>query len=448
MYAATRLLTLAALAYGVSFPANAGTVQTLDGSLHCGQIHLESPDALLVTPSNAPPVRVALSNLLRADFTNPTNVSPPLSPRLKPLAMDEERGALPEPWQNLDLGRLEEPGSAVHYRGRFTVESSRPARGENEEGFHFVCQPFRGDGEMIARVASITPRDEKDQQARAGVVMRASLDSDAFTLMMAVSGGGGAHFRRGRTRGVSTTDERRPDLKPPYWVKLRREGNTISGFYSTDGRRWQALDKTEAGLPDRIYVGLAATSRRRGSPATAEFDHVTARSLEPRAGFTPRIVLRDGTIIADHFRGVDDTAVTLSPEKKGLRVLTRHVARLEFRPLDSAEEFPAGRGGVLLSNGDFVDGEFQCVTNGRVLLGSVLFGRRSLEIGRKVAAVVLREASASPAAFEARTLDGSVWRSRATRVEADGLVVDTALLGPWRIPTAELRELVNLRASP
>src|SRR6266487_4337522 len=94
---------------GAISPANAGTVQTLDGSLLCGQIHLEAPDALLVTPSNAPPVRVALSNLLRADFTNPTNLPPPLSPRLKPLAMDEERGALPEPWQNLDLGRLEEP---------------------------------------------------------------------------------------------------------------------------------------------------------------------------------------------------------------------------------------------------------------------------------------------------------------------------------------------------
>jgi hypothetical protein len=389
---------------------------------------------------------VALSNLLRADFTNPTNLPPPLSPRLKPLAMDEERGALPEPWQNLDLGRLEAPGSAVHYRGRFTVESSRPARGESEEGFHFVCQPFRGDGEIIARVASITPRDQKDDQARAGVVMRASLEPNAFTLMMALSGGGSAHFRRGRSRGVSTTDERRPDLQPPYWVKLRREGKTISGFYSTDGRRWLALDRIDAGLPERIYVGLAATSRRRGSPATAEFDHVTARSLEPRAGFTPRIVLRDATILTDHFRGVDDTAVTLSPEKKGLRLLTRNVARLEFRPLDGTEEFRAGRGGVLLSNGDFVDGEFQCVTNGRVILGSVLFGRRSLEIGRKVAAVVLREASASPAAFEARTFDGSVWRAKAARVEEDGLTMDTALLGRWRIPAAELRELVNLRA--
>ena len=102
----------------------------------------------------------------------------------------------------------------------------------------------------------------------------------------------------------------------------------------------------------------------------------------------------------------------------------------------------------MLNNGDFVDGEFQCVTNGRVLLGSVLFGRRSLEIGRKVAAVVLREASASPAAFEARTFDGSVWRSRGTRVEADGLVMDTALLGQYRIPTAELRELISLRAGP
>jgi len=438
---------LAALATGAIFSADAGTVQTLDGSLLCGRIQFESPDALVVTPTNAPPVRVALSNLLRADFTNPTNLAPPLSPRLMPLAMDEEHGALPEPWQNLDLARLETPGSAVHYRGRFTVESFRSARGESEEGFHFVYQPFRGDGEIIARVASITPRDQKDLPAKAGVVMRASLDSDARTLMMSLSGSGGAYFRRGKTHSVTTTDDRRPDLKPPYWVKLRREGNTVSGFHSTDGRRWVALDKTDAGLSDHYYVGLAATSRRRGARATAEFDHVIARPLESRASFTPRIVLRDGTIIADHFRGVDETAVTVSPEKKGLCVLTRHVARLQFRPVDGTEELPAGRGGVLLSNGDFVDGEFQCVTNGKVLIDSVLFGRRSLEIGRKVAAVVLREAPVSPAAFEARTFDGSVWRAKATRFESDELVLETALLGQWRIPSSELKELISLQAS-
>jgi len=442
------MLVAAVAASGACLPTNAGTVQTLDGSLLRGRIQFESPDAFLVTPSNGPPTRVALSNLLRADFTNPTNLPPPPSPRLKPPVLDEELGALPEPWQNLDLGRLEAPGSAVHYRGRFTVEASRPSRGESEEGFHFVWQPLRGDGEIIARVASIAPRDQKDLQAKAGVAMRASLDSDARTLMMMVSGGGGAYFRRGRMRGMSTTGDPRPDLKPPYWVKLRRDGNTISGFHSTDGRRWIALDKTDAGLSDHFYVGLAATSRRRGSPATAEFDHVIARPLEPRAGFTPRIVLRDGTVIADHFRTVDDTVVTLSPERTGLRVLTRHVARLQFRPVDGTEDLPAGRGGVLLSNGDFVDGEFQCVTNGRVLIGSVLFGRRSLEIGRKVAAVVLGEAPASPAAFEARTFDGSVWRAKAIRVEAEELVLDTALLGQWRIPATELRELVSLRAGP
>lgn len=441
------MMLLAALATGAISSANAGTVQTVDGSLLNGSIQFESPDALLVTPSNAPPVRVALSNLLRADFTNPTNAPPPLSPRLKPLAMDEEHGALPEPWQNLDIGQLESRGSAVHYRGRFTVESSRAAR-ESEEGFHFVCQPFQGDGEIIARVASITPRDQRDLQAKAGVVIRASLDADARTLMMTVSGGGGAYFRRGKIQGASTTDDRRPDLKPPYWVKLRREGNVISGFHSTDGRRWVTLDKTDAGLSDRFYVGLAATSRRRGSPATAEFDHVIARPLETRATFTPRIVLRDGTIIADHFRTVDDTVVTMSPAKKDLRLLTRHVARLQFRPVDATEELPAGRAGVLLSNGDFVDGEFQCVTNGKVLIGSVLFGRRSLEIGRRVAAVVLREAPASPATFEARTFDGSVWRAKSTHVEADGLVMDTALLGQRRIPAADLKELVGLRAGP
>ena len=155
-------------------------------------------------------------------------------------------------------------------------------------------------------------------------------------------------------------------------------------------------------------------------------------------------MLRDGTLIADHFGVVDETVVNLSKEKSNLRLLTHNVARLEFRPIDDPELLPAGRSGVLLATGDFVDGDFQCVTNGKVLIRSVLFGRRSFALDRKVAAVILRDVAPQPAAFEIRTLDGSTWRAKSVTLEDGALQADVALIGRWRIPAAELRGIVRI----
>ena len=429
--------------FGAMSSLPAAVVQTLDGRTIQGHIQFEAGDSLLITPSNEPPARIAFTSLLRADFNEPTNAPPPVSPRLQPLAMDEERGAMPAPWQNLDIGGMQRPGSAVHYHGTFTVESSRRTSSDGDKGFHFVCQPFRGDGEIVARVASIRPRDEKERQAWAGVMMRASLADEARTLMVAVTGSGGMTFSRRKGREGGATPASRPDLKPPYWVRLRREGKTITSHHSTDGRRWAFLGQTDEELPDRIYFGLAVKSNRRDEPATGEFDHVTVRALEPRGPFAPRVVLKDGSVITDHIRLVDDTAITFSAARKGLTVLTRHVARLQFQPLDDPESIPAGRSGVLMATGDFVDGEFLCVSNNRVRLGSVLFGQRSYELNRKVAAVVLRDVTAQAAAFEVKTLDGSVWRARSISVEADALKLDTAFAGSIRIPQSEVREIAR-----
>lgn len=436
------------LAFFSATSAPAATVQTLDGQTFLGRIKLEADGSLLVTPSNAPPERVALTNLLRADFTNPTNPAPKLSPRLKPLALDEDRGRMPEPWRNLDIGRPDQPGSALHYHGRFTLESFYKEQRERHDSFHFVCQSFAGDGEIIARVASLAPRDEKDKQARAGVVLRAGLEADERAIMLSLTGGGGLFFQRWGARGGGAREDRRPDLKPPYWVKLAREGKKISAFHSTDGRRWFLLESNEEPLPDRIYFGLGVMSRRRDTRATAEFDHVTVRALEPRGPFTPRVVLRDGTVIVDHLRAADDTAIVFSALKKSLSVLTRHVARIQYQPIDDPELLPSGRPGVLLANGDFIDGEFQCVSNNRVVLGSVLFGQRKLDLDRKVAAIVLRDAQPQTLPFEVKTLDGSAWRARTLAIESGAVKLDTPLAGAWRIPAGEVREIARPPPSP
>jgi ABC-type transport system involved in multi-copper enzyme maturation permease subunit len=66
------------------------------------------------------------------------------------------------------------------------------------------------------------------------------------------------------------------------WLRLTRVGDTITGFDSTDGRHWTAIDRVHlAGLPATVLVGLFATSpdhisggHTGSSLATGVFDHV------------------------------------------------------------------------------------------------------------------------------------------------------------------------------
>src|SRR6185295_19485274 len=123
----------------------------------------------------------------------------------------------------------------THYHGTFTVAGGHRERHGLEDGFHFVYQSFRGNGEIIARVASIEPRDQKERQARAGVLMRASLEAESVSVLMSVSGGLGTYFRKWGKATESPAQDRRTAFNPPYWVKLVREGSRFAGYQSTDG---------------------------------------------------------------------------------------------------------------------------------------------------------------------------------------------------------------------
>jgi hypothetical protein len=423
-----------------------GVVQTLDGRTLRGSIHLDAAGQLVVSPSNTESVRVALTNLLRADFAarEDTN-SHPDGARLSPALLDEHRGALPSPWRSANIGPLRKPGAAAHYQGSFTIQAYPVARNNPGDALVFVHQPWHGDGEFIARVASLEPRDAKEKQARAGLMLRASLEPESASVSMSLSGGLGSIFRRKSRKGEKVIDDPRPDLKPPYWVKLVRDGGAIAGFQSTDGLHWKLLGSSETDLPEKILVGLAVSSFRR-ERALATLDHVTLRSAVPRAAYAPRLVLRDGTVLADHFASMDESSIVLSKEKRSLKLRTADVARVLFQPEFEANALTAGRAGVLLSNGDFIDGDFRGVEAGCVKINSVLLGQRRYELNRKVAAVLLRDVTPRPAPLEVATQDGSLWRPERLTFEQDTLVLSTPLLGEWRIPADELLEI--RRGSP
>jgi regulation of enolase protein 1 (concanavalin A-like superfamily) len=194
------------------------------------------------------------------------------------------RAQVPAPWTSDDVGNTAIAGSASHASGLFTLQGSGSEIWNTADGFHFVYRTLTGDGEIIARLDSLT---RASAGTKAGVMMRDGLgpsDPNAFAL---VTPDRVIRLQQRRSPGWSTGSSYTGTGAAPYWVRLVRAGNKFRGYFSPDGVTWTAGGSTSIVMGSTIYVGLAVTSGNQSALATAVFRSVTVRST---AGNRPPVV--------------------------------------------------------------------------------------------------------------------------------------------------------------
>lgn len=153
------------------------------------------------------------------------------------------------------------------------------------------------------------------------------------------------------------------------------------------------------------------------------------------------IVLVDGSIVARRVQAGDESSVKLSGGPLPA-FSTINVARIMFQTMttDSLGVLQPNRTGLLLQNKDFIEGEFRGLKDNRVRLYSVLFGIKSFEQG-KVMAAVLRNIKPVPATYEISTRDESRLRASQMTVDKDGLHLQGGLLSGMKVPSRDILEI-------
>jgi hypothetical protein len=164
--------------------------------------------------------------------------------------------------------------------GTYTVTGAG-ANIENEsDEFHFAYKELSGAGEIIAKVESV---ENTHEWAKAGVMIRDTLDADSAHAMVAITPGNGVWFGCRTLTGNDTNTEEQGGITAPYWVKLERTvGGAVRASYSADGNTWDSLGTltpVTMGLP--MYVGLAVTSHESGVACDAVFSNVTSDGTGP-----------------------------------------------------------------------------------------------------------------------------------------------------------------------
>jgi fibronectin type 3 domain-containing protein len=182
--------------------------------------------------------------------------------------------SLPYPWLTQDVGSVGLTGSASLSSGAFTVTGAGADIWGTSDAFRYAYVTVTGNCTMIARVASV---QNIDGWSKAGIMIRDSLNANAVNAYIAATPGNGVTWQYRTSTGGNSGNSATAGLSAPYWVKLVRNGNTFTGFRSSDGVIWtqQGTSQTFT-MASTAYIGLALTSHNSSSLCTATFDNVTA----------------------------------------------------------------------------------------------------------------------------------------------------------------------------
>ena len=196
--------------------------------------------------------------------------------------LDDTRDWTAEGVENLSLWFRGYPASTGSFvegpTGTFTMTGSGAdiwaVDGVEADEFHFAYKMLSGTGSITARVQSI---DNTNVWAKAGVMIRETLDPDSAHAMMVVTPGSGISFQRRPGTGATSVSDTTAGITAPYWVKIERDlAGNFTASSSPDGTTW-----TQLGVPEpiqmgaNVYIGLAVTSHDADLTCQAVFTNVT-----------------------------------------------------------------------------------------------------------------------------------------------------------------------------
>jgi len=168
------------------------------------------------------------------------------------------------PWNQASIG-TGVLGSANESCDRYNVMGGGWDIWDTADGFHYVYQPLTAAASVTfsARILSI---QDTDPWAKAGLMIRATLDVDSPNALIALTPENGVVFQQRTTKGAATTTVIVPHIPAPVWVRLSIERIVaapgqfrISALRSADGNQWTSVGTTTLALGNPT-LGLAVCS--------------------------------------------------------------------------------------------------------------------------------------------------------------------------------------------
>jgi hypothetical protein len=194
----------------------------------------------------------------------------------------------PPPWLFQDIGDVGQPGITYYEtNGTFISEGAGSDIWDVADAFQFAYQPFTGDGSIVGLITSLL---DTDGDAKAGLMLRESLDPGARNVMAFVTPTSGNGFQARPTVGGISDFTSGNSASAPYWLKLERLGTNFNGYGSSDGTNWALLGSVAIPMAANVYAGLAVTSHDTALLSTATFVNVQLAHPAPPIIAAPAVL--------------------------------------------------------------------------------------------------------------------------------------------------------------
>jgi len=194
--------------------------------------------------------------------------------------LTDQRDWTEEGVANLSLWFRGNPASVGSFTegpaGTYTMTASGADIWNQSDEFHYAYKTLTGVGSMVARVESI---DNTNGWAKAGVMIRESLEPGSIHATMVLTPANGVSFqRRIIADDVSTSaNSATGDEVAPHWIKIERDlAGNFKAYHSTNGSTWTMQGAPEnIQMSSNVYIGLAVTSHDAAQTCQVVFSNVT-----------------------------------------------------------------------------------------------------------------------------------------------------------------------------
>jgi hypothetical protein len=172
---------------------------------------------------------------------------------------------------NTDIGSPTAAGSSSYsVGGQYTVHGAGTGAGSTSDQFHFVSESITGDMTIMAQLTAPSSGSAAD-----GLMLREGTSAGAAFAEVDLTASGVQFVSRsnaGAAGSVSSTIS----ASGTQWLKLVRDGPTVSGYISTSvSGAWTLVGTAPVNGSSNALVGLAVSSGSSGTLATASFSSVS-----------------------------------------------------------------------------------------------------------------------------------------------------------------------------
>ena len=185
----------------------------------------------------------------------------------EPPAVDEWPG-----WEATDVGEALRGGQKVLSTSQVEIYGAGDDIWAAHDQFRFVWRALSGDFDLTARVLSL---DETDDYAKAGLMLRSTLEPDSAHVLINIFPNGEVILGWRSDPGTKMEQKVLGQVVFPMYLRMRRVRDMVEVGYSSDGQHWTKKQvRTSAAIRRDAYVGLCVLSHDNHILATAKFDEV------------------------------------------------------------------------------------------------------------------------------------------------------------------------------